>query len=92
MFEVIGVRNSVYQEKIGEPFLDHYSEETVATFDYEKDAEKFIRKSKLKKPWRQTFGSIITFKKETLLRDYEDAYVQEHLERPSIPHNPEIPA
>ena len=90
MFVIIGTKNEVYQEIIGESFLDHYEDEVVATFDNEKDAKTYIRESKLKTPIRESFSAQITFKKGSLLRDYEDARVEGEEEKIPPPHNPTI--
>jgi len=87
MFELVGISNEVGQERIGEPFLDHYTEDVVATFDKEEDAKAYIRESRLKHVQRRPYASDVVFKKGTLLRNCVSAYIQGH-EDIEIPHNP----
>ena len=89
-WQIIGVDNEVYQEKIGEAFLDHYSERIVATFDSEEAARSYVKKAKLKHPKRRSFGSTVTFRTDSLLRHYESAYIEPVIEEAPPPHNPEI--
>lgn len=84
---LIGVCNDVYPEKIGESFLDHYSKEHVATFDNDELAKEYIKKSKLATPKHVNYGSDIVFKKESLLRSYEYAEIEDFVE---LEHNPKI--
>jgi hypothetical protein len=89
MYVLIGTRNDVYQDKIGEPFEDHYTEEQVALFTSEKEAKEYIEKARLKHPKRQSFGDTITFKRNSLLMGYEYAHVEEY-DEPDLPINPKI--
>jgi len=90
MFELVGYSCSYepdeYNQNNGEAFK-HESEEVVATFDNEKDALEYIKKSKLKKVVRQTWAGDNVFKKSSLLSYYQDAEVKE---REVVPHNPKI--
>ena len=87
---IIGTSNDVYQDKIGEPYLDHYAEEVIATFDTKEMAEDYIKKSRLKQPKRRSFASTIMFRSKSLLSGCEDAEAQEFEEEYPPPHNPEI--
>jgi hypothetical protein len=85
---LIGIKNEVYQEKIGEAFLDHYDEELIATFDTREEAEQYIELSRLKTP-SQSFLSAKVFRDRSLLSNCEDARI-DSLEPDVVPHNPEI--
>jgi hypothetical protein len=88
-YALIAEYNDVYQEKIGESFLDHHSEEIVALFDDEQDAKNYIKESKLKQPKRQAFSSPIIFKSKSLLSCAESARVEPYGE-PEYPLNPKL--
>lgn len=62
-------------------------EQVVATFDYEKDARRYIKNSRLKSVNR---WSDRPFKKRSLLSSFEYAEVKEMTEELPPPHNPEI--
>ena len=59
----------------------------VATFDSRVLAENYIKKSRLKKPHLNEYGTFIkTFRNKSLLYDYESVLIED----PSIvPHNPD---
>lgn len=90
MYAIIGIRNSIYQERIGEPFEDHREEETVALFHNRRDAEKYIAGARLKNPRFERFYGWHTFRKNTLLGSYEDAFVSGY-DEPNYPIDPELP-
>ena len=78
MFELVGIKNDVYSDKIDEIMVDHYSEEVLAIFDKKEDAKEYIEKSKLKKPFRYHFrSSERRFKSNSLLCDCEDVEIRE---------------
>lgn len=89
-FNLIGVYNDVYQEKIGERFLDHYSEKIVATFSSAKLAKAYIKNSKLKQPKRETYGPDKVFKDKSLLSGAIGASVEKDYGQVELPHDPEI--
>lgn len=89
MYVIIGIKNEIYPEEIGETYKDHRSDEKVATFDTHKQAKEYIAKSKLKQPQRRTYASDIMFKKKSLLRNYEQAYIDIYVDE-ELPHNPKI--
>lgn len=63
------------------------SETFIATFDTKQDAEDYIKKSRLKDPYR----SYYNFCAKSLLRFYDDARVEKCAATiPTIPHNPTI--
>lgn len=86
MVELWGTINSVYQEIIGEPFLDHRREELIATFDTAEQAKVYIKKNTLKNPVHESFSATKYFRQNSLLWECESAEVREPRE---IPHNPE---
>ena len=90
MYKLTGVRVDVGQDIIGGPFVDHCSEEVVAFFDDFKDANNYIKKSKLKHRKRQSYASDIVFRRNSLLRPYESAYIKECFDEEKIPINPTI--
>lgn len=89
MYVIIGETNEVYQERYDEAFLDHYSEECIATFDTEKDAKAYLKKSRLKKTKRVSYGSDIVFRASSLLCNCCGARVEEYRSLVEPPHNPE---
>ena len=89
MVVLIGQENSIYQEIKGGPFLDHFSEKVVATFDTDEDAKDYVEKSRLKTPIKQTYSADIVFRKDSLLRDYVDAWF-ENDDKINVSHNPTL--
>jgi len=85
---IIGTINEVYQEKIGESFLDHYEDVVIATFNDDKAAKKYIEDSRLMQPQRRSFSSMKVFKSKSLLRDCESARVEIYEPDPPPYHNP----
>ena len=90
MYCIIGEINEVYQERYGDPYTDHYTEEVIATFDHEKEAEDYIKKSALKQVIRNTYAANQVYKKGSLLCGCVGAWVQEYFEPSQPPHNPEV--
>jgi len=89
MYVLIGEVNEIYQERIGEPFEDHYSQERIALFDNEKDAKDYIKNSRLKVPKKSSFDSIKPFRNNSLLSRCSDAWVEEEVKE-ELPKNPTI--
>ena len=89
MVVLIGQENSIYQEIKGGPFLDHFSEKVVATFDTDEDAKDYIEKSRLKISIKQTYSTDIVFKKGSLLRGCVDAWLESD-DKINVPHNPTL--
>jgi len=89
MYELIGIEEHVYQERIDEQFKSDLVEKVVATFDSEQAAKRYIEKSKLKTPIYASFGGSRFFKSDTLLEMCKYAEVREHYPV-TIPHNPEV--
>lgn len=88
MYVIIGEINEIYQEKIAGPFTDHWSEEHIATFDTESDAQRYIRESRLKKTKRVSYGSDVVFRSNSLLCNCCGARVEEYGAPVEPPHNP----
>lgn len=84
---LIGIKNSVYQEKIGGQFEDHYEKILLATFDTEKLAREYIKKARLNIPKHERYSTAKIFKNKTLLSGCEDAEIETYQD---LPHNPEI--
>jgi len=84
MFAIYGIINNVFQNKIGEPFANHYDEKLIATFDEEKHALSYVNRARLKKVIKKGFSSRKPFKSKSLLCGCEDADVRVF----DIPHNP----
>lgn len=89
MWALIAEYSDIYQEKIGGPFLDHYSEEIVALFSSFEAAAAYRAKSLLKHPKRRNYGSDVVFRQRSLLRAAEGARIEEY-EEPSYPIDPEL--
>jgi len=89
MVVLIGQENAIYQEVIAGPFLDHYFEEIVATFDTEEDAKDYIEKSRLKTPIKQTYFADTVFKKGSVLHSCVDAWIESD-DKINVPHNPSL--
>jgi len=85
---IIGQRNDIYQERRGEAFKDHFSEDVIATFDTERMGWDYIEASKLKKRIRHTYASEDVFKQRSLLINCIDAWVVDYREEYPPPHNP----
>ena len=90
MYCIIGEINEVYQERYGDPYTDHYTEEVIATFDSEQEAKDYIKKSELKQTIRHTYASNDVYRKRSLLSNCVYARVEEYLEPCQPPHNPEV--
>lgn len=65
------------------------TEEVVATFDSRKNAEKYLRASKLKRPQPYKYP-YNTFRMKSLLSYYSDVYVQKYCPPEEPIHEPEI--
>lgn len=76
MYELVAVYNDIGQDKIGGPFVDHYREEVVALFTSKELADNYIKLSRLKNPIRRTFASTRVFRRNSLLRNAESAFIQ----------------
>ena len=91
MYCIIGETIDGYQEEIGGDFKSRTTEEIVATFDKEEDAEEYIEKAKLKQPKRGMYGNGDTvFRMKTLLCGCSYAFVSICVEAYPPPHNPRI--
>ena len=90
MYCIIGEINEVYQERYGDPYTDHYTEEVIATFDSEKEAEDYIKKSALKQVIRNTYAANQVYKKNCLLSGCVEARVEKYYKPFPPPHNPEV--
>ena len=88
-YALIAEINNAYQERIGESFLDHYSEEIVALFDDKQKALDYIKESKLKHPQKFSYGSDKIFKNKSLLSSAKSARIEEHGE-PEYILNPKL--
>jgi hypothetical protein len=88
-YTIWGTVNDIFQERIGEPFIDHSYQIRIATFDNSCDAEEYIKKSRLKKVVKESFSADKVFKKKSLLANCVDARVVAD-ENVKVPHNPEI--
>ena len=62
IYIVLGEREGVYQEKIGEPFIAHPQKEVVKAFKSYEKANQFILSQRLSKPKRQRFGDTAYYK------------------------------
>lgn len=60
----------------------------VATFDTFEMAKAYVKKSRLKKPRRNTWMNDVHFRANSLLRDCGD-YEIEIVENHNVPHNPQ---
>lgn len=87
MWALIAEYNDVYQERIGEPFEDHYSEEVVALFSSEERARAYEQASRLAQRQRRSFASDRVYRHRSLLCRAESARIEEWVE-PSYPVDP----
>lgn len=59
---VIGIRENVYQDRIGEPFTKHPARELVRGFLNKEDATTYISNQKLKKVSKRHCGDTAYYK------------------------------
>jgi len=81
-FSIVGTIIHLYENK--------EEDIVVATFDKRKDAEKYIKKSRLKKPKYEIWGYYKVFKKKSLLSLCKYGEVRKRFPEDPIPHNPTI--
>ena len=62
VYIVIGIRENVYQDEIGGPFISHPDKELVTGFYNQKDAEDYISRNKLAKAKKQSYGDTSYYK------------------------------
>lgn len=62
VFIVVGTRENVSQDQIGEAFVPHPQKEIVKGFFNEIDAHHFITDSRLKKPKKPSYGDTQYYK------------------------------
>jgi len=86
-YKIIGTKSDFYQERIGEDFVSHRTEEIIATFDTAEMAIDYIKQATLKYP-RSGISRDRPFRINTLLSDCEAAVVEEITEKIIPPHNP----
>lgn len=90
MFELVGYQTEYTPNSYTGQAVYFEREEIVATFDSEKDAYDYIKKSKLKNPKKPCWNDGYKFLKKSLLGPYADAEVREKVSPEPIPHNPKI--
>jgi len=91
--ELWGIRTDYFQQKIGGPFEPETTRELLATFTLEEDARKYVKKSHLKgDPNRHVDiqRGMFRFRKESLLRMYDDYEICTHHDVPRVAHNPTL--
>lgn len=64
--------------------------DTVAGFTSKEKADAYLAKSKLKKPIKRFYVPDVKYKKQSLLRDYYMAYIEEYKERKDFVIDPKI--
>lgn len=79
MYELIAEYEDLYQEKIGGPFMAHDHEEIVALFTSLEKASTYVRKARLKKPGRRSFGSPQPFRCQSLLSNAVSVRIEPHM-------------
>lgn len=62
IYIVLGEREGVYQDKIGEAFITHPYKEVVKAFESYEEANKFILSQRLKKPKKMPHGDTSYYK------------------------------
>lgn len=62
VYIVKGTTESVYQDRIGGDFTEHYSTELVCGFLSEAKAEEFIKDSRLTKPKKASYSGTEYYK------------------------------
>lgn len=89
MYELVGYQTYYSPQPDGHTDADE-EEEVVATFDNEKDAKDYIKKSRLKQRKRSNWDDGQPFKSSSLLSRFASAEVRKHYSEPDPPHNPTI--
>lgn len=91
MNELWGIRTDHFQRQIGGPFEPEITRDLVATFTLEEDALKYVKKSELKGDRHVDIQrGMYRFRKESLLRMYDDYEICTHHENPRVAHNPTL--
>lgn len=62
IYIVLGERENVYQDKIGEGFIPHPEKEVVKAFESYEEANQFILSQRLPKPKTKHFGDTSYYK------------------------------
>jgi hypothetical protein len=88
MWALIGSKPNIYQDRIGEPFEEHRTEETMALFTTKDKAEAYIKKNTLKNPKVESFSGWRRFRRNSLLVNCDQAWVEVY-EEPDFPIDPE---
>lgn len=76
VYIVVGVRENVYQDRIGGDFSAHPSKEIVQVFCKEQDAKDFIESNRLAKPKRVSYGDTSYYKTGHLELEIEEHYIK----------------
>jgi hypothetical protein len=73
---IVGMKENVYQDKIGGPFESHYDKEIVCGFfDLEK-AKQYIIDSRLDKPIKKSYSGFQWYKGGYYEMDYETIEIE----------------
>lgn len=90
-FELYGVRTDYSQSAVGGDFEPDETRDLVATFDAEDQAKAYVLASRLKNQTRRgTFQQPTTFRKASLLADYDSAEIEQIWPQAAISHNPSL--
>ena len=89
MFELVGIYDDVYQERIGERFESHISEGVVAIFSSRRLAEHYVRDSRLVRP-RRGWCVEYPFRRSSLLSMAVGYEIREYHPEPDPPVDPVI--
>jgi len=77
VYIVIGVKENVYQDKIGGPFISHKNKELICGFKTEEECIEYIKNQRLNKPKKQRFGDTSYYKNGYLEMEYEIVEIKE---------------
>lgn len=77
VFIIIGTRENVYQEIIGEGFIPHPDKEIVRVFFDENKAINFVENAKLAKPKKERYGDTSYYKGGYISMEIENRVVEE---------------
>ena len=76
-FELWGITEHVFQEKIGGEFKTTESRRLLAEFSSKEKALEYVKRSKLKQPKRVSYGGDIVFRRTSLLRGCQHHEIEE---------------
>lgn len=73
VYVIIGIKENVYQDTIGGPFVEHPDKEIIKICSNLDDAINFVKLAKLSKGKRQPYGDTVYYR-----GGYYDMEIEEH--------------